>query len=321
MAMPIDVTFIIAAFNAEDTVRHAVESALAQEGVTVEVVVVDDCSSDATAEAALGLASDRVRVVRLDRNRGPGGARNVGLEAAHGRWIAMLDADDTVYPDRMSRLLRRMRESDAEIAVDNLDVMDDAVASTRPMFEPAGLAAMPEMTLDKFIEGNLLFAAPFSLGYMKPVIERRFVERHGLRYVETLRIGEDYVFLASALAEGDRCSVEPRPGYAYHIRSGSISRVLERRHVAAMIEADAAFLRGRELDAAARAAQAKRSRSLGRAASYLALVEHLKNRAPIRAAATAIGNPAAVGLLRMPISVRLQRFARSFRAPEGQAFE
>jgi succinoglycan biosynthesis protein ExoO len=312
--MSIDVSFIVAAFDAEDTIRHAVESALAQEGMSVEVVVVDDCSSDRTAQAALGLASDRVRVIRLDRNRGPGGARNAGLAAARGRFIAVLDADDAVYPGRMSRLLERMRESGAQIGVDNLDVVDDRAGPPRPMFEPERLAAMSGMTLDRFIEGNLLFAAPFSFGYMKPVLERRFVERHALGYDETLRIGEDYVFLASALAEGGRCAVEPRPGYAYRVRAGSISRVLERRHVDAIIEADRAFLRGRELDPAARLAQAKRSRNLRRAASYLALVEHLKNRRPIRAAAAAIGNPAAIGLLRMPISVRLRRLARPFGA-------
>jgi succinoglycan biosynthesis protein ExoO len=232
----------------------------------------------------------------------------------------MLDADDAVYPGRMSRLLRRMRESGAGIVVDNLDVVDDRLGTKRPMFEFARLASIPEMTLDRFMGGNLLFAEPFSFGYMKPVLDRRLVERHALRYSETLRFGEDYVFLASALAEGGRCAVEPRPGYAYHIRSGSISRVLELHHVEAMIEADNAFLRGRELDLAARMAQARRSRNLAKAASYLALVGHLKDRAPIRAAATVMRDPAAVGLLRMPISVRLRRLARPLRAAGERVF-
>ncbi len=71
-----------------------------------------------------------------------------------------------------------------------------------------------------------------------------------MRYDETLRIGEDYILLASALAKGGRCVVEPDAGYAYHIRDGSISRVLELHHVEAMLAADAAFLRGHQLDAA-----------------------------------------------------------------------
>jgi succinoglycan biosynthesis protein ExoO len=313
--MPTDVSFIIAAFNAEESIRRAVESALAQEGVAVEVIVVDDCSSDATAQAALDLSSERVRVIRLDQNRGPGGARNAGLEAARGRWVAVLDADDAVHPERMARLLRRAEETGAEIAVDNLEVID-GMGGSKPMFAPARLAAMPEMTLAAFVAGNHLFEETFSLGYMKPAIERDFLERHGLRYVETLRVGEDYVFLASALAVGGRCAVEPRPSYAYHIRAGSISRTLELHHVEAMLKADAVFLSDHAMGPVAGAAQEKRTRSLKKAAAYLALVGHLKDGAPIRAAAAAMRDPAAVGLLRLPISVRLRRFARPIRAAQ-----
>jgi succinoglycan biosynthesis protein ExoO len=311
--MSIDVTFLIAAFNAEETIARAIGSALAQESVGVEVVIVDDCSSDGTAAIAEGFPDERVRVIRLDSNRGPGGARNAGLDAARGHWIAVLDADDTVRPDRMARLLQRAAETGSEVVVDNLDVIDEAAGTSMPMFGTARLQAMPEMTLADFIVGNLLFEEKFSLGYMKPVVRRDFLERHALRYVETLRIGEDYLFLASALAEGGRCAVEPEPFYVYHIRPGSISRVLELRHVEAMLEADKAFLRGHALDPTARRAQTRRTRNLRKAASYLSLVGHLKDRAALKAAATAIRDPAAVRLLGMPISVRLRRVMRPFR--------
>jgi len=311
--MPIDVTFLIAAFNAQETIVRAVGSALAQEGVGVEVVVVDDCSSDGTAAIADSIRDERVRVVRLDRNRGPGGARNAGLDAARGRWVAVLDADDTVRPDRMARLLQRAEAAGSEIVVDNIEVIDEAAGTSMPMFTAQRLQAMPRMTLAEFIAGNLLFEQKFSLGYMKPVVRRDFIEARALRYVQTLRIGEDYLFLASALAAGGSCAVEPEPFYAYRIRPGSISRVLELRHVEAMLEADKTFLRDHVLGDAARHAQAGRSRSLRKAASYLSLVGHLKDRAALKAAVTAIRDPAAVRLLGMPISVRLRHVMRPFR--------
>jgi succinoglycan biosynthesis protein ExoO len=311
--MPIDVTFLIAAFNAQETIARALRSALAQEGIGVEVVVVDDCSSDGTAAIADSIRDERVRVVRLDRNRGPGGARNAGLDAARGRWVAVLDADDTVRPDRMARLLQRAEAAGSEIVVDNIEVIDEAAGTSMPMFTAQRLQAMPRMTLAEFIAGNLLFEQKFSLGYMKPVVRRDFIEAHALRYVQTLRIGEDYLFLASALAAGGSCAVEPEPFYAYRIRPGSISRVLELRHVEAMLEADKAFLRDHVLGDAARHAQARRTRSLRKAASYLSLVGHLKDRAALKAAVTAIRDPAAVRLLGMPISVRLRHVMRPFR--------
>ena len=72
-----------------------------------------------------------MRVVALEKNRGPGGARNAGFEAAQGRWIAVLDSDDTVYPDRIARMIRRGERLDAEIVVDNLDVVHETTGRAR----------------------------------------------------------------------------------------------------------------------------------------------------------------------------------------------
>lgn len=309
-----DVSFIIAAFNAEASIVRAIQSALDQSDVTVEVIVVDDRSSDRTVEVSQSLADERVRVVQLAENRGPGGARNAGLALAQGRWIAVLDSDDTVYPERLARLILRAQKAGATIAVDNLDVVQEETGSSEAMFPPAVLERFPELTLADFIDANRMFEATFSFGYMKPIIERRFLEENALGYPETLRIGEDYVFLASALARGGRCVVEPQPRYAYHIRAGSISRVLELHHVQAMLAADAAFLTEHQLDAAAMAAQMRRTRSLKEAAAFLALVRHLKDGAPFKAIVAALGNPAALRHLRMPIAARLRRLAGPFNA-------
>ncbi|WP_353643833.1 glycosyltransferase family 2 protein [Mesorhizobium sp. WSM2239] len=307
-----DVSFVIAAFNAERSIARAIESALAQQDVTVEVVVVDDCSSDRTVEIARSFPAEQVRVVELEKNRGPGGARNAGIGVARGRWIAVLDSDDAVYPDRLGRMVRHAERFDAQIAVDNLDVVQEASGAKATMFAPMLLERFPELGVADFIAANLLFEETFSFGYMKPIFERRFIEKKALRYDEQLRIGEDYIFLASALASGGRCVVDPRPGYAYHIRSGSISRVLELHHVEAMLAADAAFLREHPLDATAQAVQARRTRSLEQAASFLTLVQHLKQRAPLKAMRAALRDPMAVRHLRMPIAARLRRLGMPF---------
>jgi succinoglycan biosynthesis protein ExoO len=307
-----DVSFVIAAFNAERTIARAIESATAQRDVTVEVVVADDCSIDRTVEIARSFPPELVRVVSLERNRGPGGARNAGFEIARGRWVAVLDSDDVVYPDRLARMIQRVERLDAQVAVDNLDVVQETSGAKTTMFAPPSLEKFPELSLADFIGANLLFEETFSFGYMKPIFQRRFIEQNALRYDETLRIGEDYIFLASALAKGGRCVVDPRPGYAYHIRSGSISRVLELHHVQAMLEADAVFLRGHPLDAAAGAAQARRTRSLEEAASFLTLVQHLKQRALLKAARVALRDPRAVRHLKMPIAARLRRLCLPF---------
>ncbi|MBN9241960.1 MAG: glycosyltransferase family 2 protein [Mesorhizobium sp.] len=303
-----DVSVLIAAFNAEGSIRRAIDSALAQRGVAVEVVVADDCSSDRTVEVAASYPKDRVRVVELDENRGPGGARNVGLAVASGRWVAVLDADDTMHPERLARMIGRAEAAGAEIAVDNLEVVREN-GGGEPMFAPEHLEALPRLSLAELIGTSLLFESTFSYGYMKPMFERRFLDAAGLGYDETLRIGEDYIFLASALARGGRCVVEPGTFYRYHLRAGSISRVLDLSHVEAMLRADATFLRLHDLDPEALAAQARRTRSLCQGASFLALVRHLKQRAPLKAAGVALRDPAALRHLRMPIAARLRRLS------------
>jgi len=314
-----DVSFVIAAYNAEAGIARAIESALAQRDVSVEVVVVDDCSRDRTVEIARAFPPQQVKVIALDRNRGPGGARNAGLDAASGRWIAILDSDDTVHPDRLRRLIDRAEDGGALIAVDNLEVVEEGAGDPKTMFETDFLEALPELDLAAFIAGNLMFEGRFSFGYVKPLFERAFIQCEGLRYDESLRIGEDYLLLASALARGGRCIVEPRVGYSYHIRGGSISRVLELHHVEAMLEADAEFVRAHRLDPEAQLAQARRTRSLQQAASFLLLVRQLKEGTPLRAAGTALRDPAALRHLRMPIAARLRRLASSLQPAGPQA--
>ncbi|NTJ44395.1 glycosyltransferase family 2 protein [Agrobacterium larrymoorei] len=304
-----DVSFVIAAYNSAETIVLAVESALAQEGVTLEVIVVDDRSVDNTREivTALSEREPRVRLIALENNLGPGGARNAGIDAASGRWIAVLDSDDMIYAPRSAQMIARAESAGAEIAVDNLDVvyMDGRAKDT--MFCPKFLADTATLSLEQFIRSNILFKSTFNFGYMKPMFRRDFLEAHALRFRPDLRIGEDYLLLASALAVGGLCAIEPSPGYVYNIREGSISRVLELKHVDAMIAADAEFLANYTLLPAAMDAQRERSRSLIEARHFLMLVDSIKRRSISGVMRTALRDPVALRHLRMPIAVRLKK--------------
>lgn len=312
MQSPPDVSIVIAAFNAAETINRAIAGALAQQGVVLEVVVGDDCSTDATRAVVAAIADPRVRVVGLPENRGPGAARNAAIDAARGRWIAVLDADDTLHPGRLARMIGKAEAADAQIAVDNLTVVT-ADGQTVAMFDERLLADSPELTLPAFIQSNMLFRSQHNFGYMKPIFKRQFLSDHGLRFDESLRIGEDYILLASALAVGGRCVVDPQVGYCYHITEGSISRELRLEHVEAMIAADAEFLGRYQLDAAALAAQRRRQRSLMHGRSFLTLIANLKRRSFTRALVTALRNPAALRHLGMPIAARVRRL-RNWRA-------
>ena len=301
-----DVSVVIAAYNAADTVTRAILSAAAQRDIAVEVVVVDDCSTDGTSAVVAALGLSAVRLVALDRNRGPGGARNAGLAAARGRWIAVLDADDTMRPDRLRRLVDLAEGREAAAIVDNIDVLQNDGRMER-MFPEAMLAGMPRLTLAAFIDSNRIFRGTHNFGYMKPLFRRAFLEESRIGYDEGLRIGEDYLMLASVLAAGGGCAVTEEAGYIYHIRETSISRVLRLQHVEAMLAGDKRFLSRYALDRAAAAAQRRRTRSLREAHAFLALVKHLKNRSLGPALKVALGDPVALRHLSMPIAARWRR--------------
>ncbi|TWD44837.1 succinoglycan biosynthesis protein ExoO [Agrobacterium vitis] len=304
-----DVSIVIAAYNAADTIERSIESALAQLNVTVEVIVADDCSSDDTVERVLAIKDPRVHLIALDKNKGPGGARNAAIAAAKGRWIAVLDSDDVFKAIRLFHMLERAKEAGAQIVVDNLDVID-LDNNCRTMFLEEALAQRGQIDLANFIASNILFRSEHNFGYMKPVFERDFLRSKGLQFDESLRIGEDYLLLASALAEGGRCAIVPTAGYVYYIRAGSISRVLHLHHVDAMLAADRGFLQRYPLQGEALAAQKKRTASLHEAHAFISLINSLKARSISGAIKAALTNPRALRHLRMPIMMRVKRLLK-----------
>ncbi len=306
-----DVSFVIAAYNAEDTIGDAIASALAQEGVALEVLVVDDCSTDGTRDLVSRHPDPRVRLISQAVNGGPAAARNAGFAAATGQWIAVLDADDTIHPQRLQTMITRARSADAQVVVDNIDVVPLDGGAPKPMFAREVLEKRPLMTLSEFIGSNLIFGSTFNFGYMKPIFERSFLSAHQLRFDETLRIGEDYALLAYALASGARCAVEPSAGYVYHLRHGSISRVLKPQHLQSMLAADETFLSRYRLEPDAMAAQKRRTRSIKEAASFITMVDALKARSVGGFLQTAFAHPQALKHLGMPIAVRMRRLAKA----------
>src|SRR5271156_4437060 len=185
-----DLSVIIPAYNVSGIIGRAIRSAAAQTFSPLEILVIDDCSTDDTVEVvrALGREIPSIRLLSTPANGGPSAARNVGLRAAKGDWIALLDSDDAWKPGRLKRLSEVAGATSADFVADNL-VLWDAVQETQ--FKPAYfelLEPQKQITLlDVFrADDNFNFSkASFTL--MKPICRRKFFADHKLQYNEDMR--------------------------------------------------------------------------------------------------------------------------------------
>lgn len=113
----VEVSVIIPTYNRAASITQAVSSVLAQRYANLEVIVVDDGSTDQTKEVVSALADPRVRYIAHERNRGAAAARNTGLKQALGRYIAFQDSDDEWLPEKLDRQVEVLEHGDHQVGM------------------------------------------------------------------------------------------------------------------------------------------------------------------------------------------------------------
>ena len=209
------VSVILPAYNAAAHLRRAVDSALAQTMSDLEIIIVDDASTDATLEIAGRIAAQdpRVRVLHNERNSGPSVSRNRAIAAARGEWIAILDADDSWFPERLERMLADA--GDADVVSDDLYTVRGALFKPeepvlRSMLQEAGFKITRPRRLD------IYDLVRYELALLKPIIRRSFLGRHELSYDPTLLRAHDFYLYFDILAQGGRWLQLPEGYYLYY---------------------------------------------------------------------------------------------------------
>lgn len=311
-----DVSIIIAAWNAERFIGLALTDAMAQQGVSLEVIVADDASIDGTGAVVAQVDDPRVRYIRLPQNQGPAGARNAAFEAARGEWLMVLDADDRIAPNRAATLIDVARHEQADIVADNFQVLAQEGGAPVRLHIPETLdGSVENITLDGYVRANQLYQKAPSYGYLKPLFCRAFLAEHGLAYQPDLRVGEDYDLVAQALARGARFVRHRSAGYTYVTHSGSISHRLRPADAWAMVAAEERFQRDAPgLGAETRELLRSRLEALRDGAAFADMVEALKARRPGAFASALARRPLAARHFSMPIAVRLKRLRRGGEA-------
>lgn len=215
------ISVVLPCYNSKAFVARAIDSVLMQSGsFDIELIVVDDKSRDGTFPFLQERYGDdpRVRLFELERNSGPGPARNMAIRHATSEWIALIDADDEWRPDRLLALTPLCAEADF--------VFDNLVGFDHKRKRETG-ELFPVTPSDVTIEVMASRKVPsgYDFGFAKPMIRRTFLEEFGLAYPD-LRCNEDLLFYLDILAHGARAAYLPQAYYVYTTRVGEASRLV-----------------------------------------------------------------------------------------------
>lgn len=222
------VSVVVPAYNAAPYIAEAVSSVPIEGPLTVEIIVVDDGSTDGTADLVKELAAinPRLRTCRVPISGGPSAARNIGFSMARGDWIALLDADDHWLDGRLERLISEAQSRDLDLIADNQLLLDERTSQSRGLaFPDSWMASEQDLTLEDLIEKDWPGRQRCRpLGNLKPVIRRSTLQRLEIAYREEVKVAEDFLFYAELLLAQARFGLSQVPGYVYRMRSGSASR-------------------------------------------------------------------------------------------------
>ncbi|TFE27272.1 glycosyltransferase family 2 protein [Cohnella luojiensis] len=224
--MSCKISVIIPAYNVEKYVKKAIESALNQTLKDIEVIVVDDCSTDETVNVIKSIYDTRLKLVQNQTNKGVSFSRNKAIEASSGEWIAIMDSDDWWSPERLQKMLNHAIENNANIVCDDLWLIHDGeeVPYTTHLKSRAKIIGHhKEMT---FLSASRMISDDY--GYLKPIIRSDLIKNTGLLYDENLNGDEDFKFLVECIYHSGKMLLIPEPMYYYRTRPNSLSSSISR---------------------------------------------------------------------------------------------
>ena len=202
------ISVIVPAFNAGRGIARAIESVLDQDLEGIELIVVDDGSTDGTfeiAQAAVNYSAMAGRVIRQE-NSGVSVARNVGLEEAAGRYVFFLDADDFIEREFLSKLYGKAESCNADIVfcggyrIDASGTVLDAYDRRyRYIDEPLG----GEQAMTEMLKRHIW------IGIGRSLYRRDLLQEHDIRFTVGCTGGEDVEFTLKAVFHSKRLASVP----------------------------------------------------------------------------------------------------------------
>lgn len=213
--MPAPVSLIVPTYNAAVSLPDCLSSIARQTHSTLQVLVIDDGSTDATQECIKKFAQQDSRFTLIAQpNSGVASARNTGLDYATGEMIAFVDADDTVDPNYIASLMAVRSQA---------DLISCGYRRVGPHPRAVSLGRSGALSRDEMI-ANTLCSERIGGGCWNKLFRRNLIEQAQLRFDATLSVGEDMLFLTEYALIAERYWHVDLPLYNYVSHPNSITR-------------------------------------------------------------------------------------------------
>lgn len=243
-----DVSIIIPVYNDEDYVGKCLDSVLSQSGCKIEIICIDDGSTDGSSEILRNYAGrdSRLRVISQD-NKGVSAARNRGIDEAQGRYVLFVDSDDMLAPDAVESLVRLADAENLDQVIFGVEVFRDKGAASvgdsffereKEYFRVKESAVFHRVCSGVELSRQLIDCESFYVSVWSRMSKRQLFTEKGLRFVEGI-IHEDNLFTPLAMVNSRRATIVPDILYRRRLRGGSImtSSRLEKRAAGLLVAA------------------------------------------------------------------------------------
>lgn len=218
--MTVKLSVIIPAFNAANTIRGCLASILDESADDVEIIVVDDGSSDGTAALCYGIIDCRIKVIQ-QQNQGVSSARNRGLEAACGKYIMFVDADDLLRPGWSKVVVPFLGGTDEIVYFSSSYARNNYELD---QFVESVVGIHPSLGARSGSESIKWASSPFSKIFL-----RSFLRREKLGFDQDIINGEDALFNLEAFLRADKTRFVCETIYRYRIHGCSATHSFNER--------------------------------------------------------------------------------------------
>lgn len=229
----ITVSAIIPVYNSERYLRRCIDSVLRQGLENIEIILVDDGSTDASHDICDEYARlhPHVKAIHTE-NGGPATAKNIGYEYAQGEYVGFFDSDDMLHDNMLQTMYALASKHNADIVCCNYEDVDEAL---NPCYERhfthETLVLDKDGGLTHLLQKDRIFSQCWTKIYKKAMLDK-----HSVNNVQGLKTDEDFIFNLRAFTGSDCVCVIDEPLYVYTNRESSLSKDFFRKYISQFVD-------------------------------------------------------------------------------------